>query len=171
VRRLHLLRHAKSSWDDPGLADHDRPLAPRGRRAATRVRERLGPEGVRPQLVLCSTATRATQTLDLLQPALGNASVSIEDGLYHATAARLSDRVQLVPDDVTEVLLVGHNPALQDLALLLAEPSAARDRVAAKLPTGALVTLELDASSWDAVRPGSAKIVSLLLPRELTQEG
>ena len=90
VKRLWLLRHLKSSWDEPGLADHDRPLAPRGRKAGKRVRQWAAEHDVRPDLVLCSTAVRARATLDLVAPALGAPAVEFEDGLYHAWADDLA---------------------------------------------------------------------------------
>src|SRR5690348_13288349 len=120
ARSLFVLRHAKSSWDDAALADHERPLAPRGRRAAERIAEHLSRTHVEPELVLCSTATRARQTLDLVRPALGSPKVSLEDELYGASAGGLGARLRRVPDDVESVLLVGHNPGLQDLVLELA---------------------------------------------------
>ncbi len=167
MRRLHLLRHAKSSWDDHGLPDHDRPLAPRGRRAAARLAGWLEVNEVRPQLVLCSTATRARDTLALLAGGLGEPPASFEDELYHASAAGLLSRIRAIGDDVTEALLVGHNPGLQQLGVLLAVASRERDRVAAKLPTGALLSLELDTESWADAGPGRARIIELVRPRDL----
>jgi phosphohistidine phosphatase len=167
VRRLHLLRHAKSAWDDPSLDDHDRPLAPRGHRAAASLRAWLDRGEVLPELVLCSTAARATQTLEPLLPALGSPPVLFDEELYHASGTTLAARVRHLPEPAAGVLLVGHNPGLQHLALLLSEPSETRDRVAAKLPTGALVTLELDLPGWSELREGAARIVRLVLPREL----
>lgn len=162
-----LLRHAKSSWEDPAAADHDRPLAPRGERAAVLVRDWLARSDVRPETALCSTARRAVMTLQAIAPALGDTETSFEEGLYHADAPRLIGRLRDLPDPVRTALLVGHNPGLQDLALVLAAPSTERARVASKLPTGALVVLTLDIPGWDAVAPASAAIEALVLPREL----
>src|SRR5262245_2142513 len=95
MRHLHLLRHAKSSWDDPELADHERPLAPRGRKAAARIAEHLERERIAPELVLCSTALRTRQTLAALLPILGGEVViRLEDGLYGAGAAQVLARVR-----------------------------------------------------------------------------
>jgi phosphohistidine phosphatase len=164
---LHLLRHAKSSWDDGGQADIERPLAPRGRRAARRLAAQLRREGVRPRLVLCSSARRALQTLELVRPALpATAEILAEDRLYAATGEELLDRLRQVPIRLTEVLLVGHNPGIHDLALALAGPTAPaglRDQ----LPTGALVSLRLGVLGWPDVGPGTGTFVRLLLPREL----
>lgn len=167
MKRLHVLRHAKSSWDDPRLSDRDRPLAPRGRKAARRLARWLDEHELRPDLVLCSPALRATQTLERIATELGSPEVVVEEGLYHASAAELIEQARRLPDSIDGALLVGHNPGLADLCLLLARPSAERDRVAGNLPTGALVTLELDAVSWTALEPGCAELTRLVLPREL----
>jgi len=167
VSVLHVLRHAKSSWDDPGRSDVDRPLAPRGRKAAKRLAGVLAAEGVRPQLVLCSHAVRATQTLDRVLPALGSPDVVLDESLFHASAAELLHRLGEVPDDVAEAVVVGHNPGLAELCLLLARPGPGRDRVAGNLPTGAFVTLAADGISWADLDEECSDIVRLLLPREL----
>ena len=164
--RLHLLRHAKSSWDDPRLDDHSRPLAPRGVKAGRQLATWIGDHGPHPTLVLCSTATRARETLELVLPALGDPDVSFEDGLYHASAGALLERVRALEGEPDDVMVVGHNPGLQDVALLLSVRSPDRERIATKLPTGALVTLETT-TPWALVAPGSARIVELVLPREL----
>src|SRR5579864_6603655 len=121
VRTLLLLRHAKSSWSDPGLSDHERPLAPRGQQAAKRVARYVDSHGLHPELVLCSSARRARETLEVLRPALGaGAKVRFDDVLYVADADELLGRVLAVSDHVDSVMLVGHNPGLQDLAISLA---------------------------------------------------
>jgi phosphohistidine phosphatase len=165
---LHLLRHAKSSWADEDLTDHERPLAPRGRRAATAIAEHLREHGVAPELVLCSSARRARETLELVAPGLGPvARVLIEDGLYGATAEDLLDRLHEVPASTASVMLVGHNPAMQDLALALAAPGAEVERLRAKFPTGAFATLRITAGGWADLHRRGAELVDLLLPREL----
>ena len=167
MRRLHLLRHAKSSWDDPALADRDRPLAPRGRKAAKRLAAWVEENGVRAELAICSPAVRTTQTLDRVLAAFGAPEVSVEEDLYHAWADALVERVRQVPESLCDVVLVGHNPGLTDLCLLLSRPGGERERVAGNLPTGALATLELDTGSWREAEPGCAELVRLVLPREL----
>lgn len=168
MKRLHVLRHVKSAWDRPGVDDHERPLAPRGRRAGRALRDRISANPVHPDLVLCSTAVRARATLDLLGDALGTPEIAFEPGLYLASGEELRRRVAELPEAVDEVLLVGHNPGLHDLALLLAADGPLRGRIAGKLPTGALVTLEAPAASWAALAcAGSARLVDLVLPREL----
>ena len=167
VKRLRLLRHAKSSWDEPRLDDLDRPLAPRGRTATDRLAVWIAAHEVAPDLVVCSPAVRARETIDPLVGALGAPEVVIDDRLYLASVSVLLDRVRELADSLEEVLFVGHNPGLADLGLLLARRGALRDRVAAKLPTGALVTLEADVPGWSAIGPATAEIVGLVLPREL----
>ena len=165
---LHLLRHAKSSWADEELSDHDRPLAPRGRRAAKAMADHLRERGVAPQLVLCSSARRALETLELVAPALGpKARVQVEDGLYGASGEELLDRLRRVPAATASVMLVGHNPAMQDLALALAAPGAATERLRAKFPTGALATLRIPDGGWPDLRRRGAELVDVVLPREL----
>jgi phosphohistidine phosphatase len=167
MKRLYLLRHAKSSWDDPTLADHDRPLAPRGRRAAKAMAEHLRMEGIAPELVLCSPSARTRQTLTAIAPGLGeNADVRIEEELYAASAAALLDVLYELPDEVGSVMLIAHNPGIQDLALSLAGGGPAVERARSKFPTAALATLELD-GSWRELAPGGAELVTFVRPKDL----
>jgi phosphohistidine phosphatase len=165
VKRLFLLRHAKSSWDDAELADHDRPLAPRGRRAAKVMARHLRLERVTPELVLCSSSRRTRETLECI--AVGDAAeILVERGLYGATQDDLLDRLRAVPDAVRSVMLIGHNPAVQHLSFVLARPGPELERVRAKFPTAALATLEFD-GAWGALAPGRARLVAFVTPREL----
>ncbi len=161
---MYLLRHAKSSWDDPGRPDRERPLAPRGVRDAKRVAKHLGRLGVAPELVLCSPAVRTRETLELVLPALAGVAVHVEDELYGAPGEALLERLRTVPEAIGSVMLIGHNPALQDLALTLASDNALRERVAAKFPTAALATLALP--SW-RLSPGDGELVDFVVPKEL----
>ncbi|HEY7667893.1 MAG TPA: histidine phosphatase family protein [Actinomycetota bacterium] len=165
--RLWLLRHAKSSWDDPGLPDIERPLAPRGARAAERIARYVRAEGVRPELVLCSPAARARGTLEIVLPSLGAPSVSVEPELYTFDPEPLVERIRQVPDDVASLMLVGHNPAMQALAVWLARGGDRLAELAAKYPTGALAELELDAATWTATAAGGAVLTRFVPPREL----
>jgi phosphohistidine phosphatase len=166
VKRLLLIRHAKSSWDDPALSDHDRPLAPRGTRAAQRLRAHLEGSDLRPDLVLSSSSRRTRETLELLAPAFGTAERSIEDGLYGADGTELLERLRGVPDDVSTVALIGHNPGIQDLASELAGAGKDLDRIREKFATGALAVLGIDAA-WRDLATGSARLLSYVSPREL----
>ena len=167
MKQLLLLRHAKSSWSDDGLADHERPLAPRGRKAGKQLARWLTEHELRPDLVVCSSAVRAQQTLALVETALGDPPVSTEEDLYAASCGTLLARVRQLPGTASSALLIGHNPGLADLCLLIAASSARRDRVAENLPTGALAVLELPIDSWPATETGEARLVELVLPREL----
>jgi phosphohistidine phosphatase len=167
VKRLFLLRHAKSAWDDAALRDRDRPLAPRGRKAAKRVGRWAQEHGVHPQLVVCSTALRAQQTLQRVLPGLGEPVVWAEVTLYAAEAETLLARVRTLPDEVDEAMLVGHNPGLMELLLLLAAPGPLRERARKKVPTGALAQLEMDVERWVEVSLGVARLTEFIVPREL----
>jgi phosphohistidine phosphatase len=166
-KRLYLLRHAKSSWKQPELADHERPLTGRGRRAANAIARHLREHDVTPELVLCSTARRARETLERLEPALGTLAVRHEPELYRASADVLLERLHSVPDDVASVMLIGHNPAIEQLALDLAAPSPGRRELEAKFPTAALATLVFPGPSWRDIERGGAELVSLVRPRDL----
>jgi phosphohistidine phosphatase len=167
MKRLYLLRHAKSSWKDTSLPDHDRPLAGRGRRAAKAIARHLREQDLEPQLVLCSTARRARETLERIQPALGAATVELEHDLYAASADALLERLRRVPDGVASVMLIGHNPGLQDLALDLARSPRTVGELATKFPTAALATLEVPASNWHELDHETAEIVAFVRPRDL----
>ena len=158
---LLLLRHAKSSWDDPALADHDRPLAARGRKAAQRIGARLRSDQTPVSLVLCSSARRARETIELVAPP---GELEIDERLYGASAGELLQRLREVPDEVVAVMLVGHNPAMHDLAVELLAGDG--DQVIGKFPTGALATLTFT-GSWRALAAHRAELVTFLKPREL----
>ncbi len=110
VHTVYLLRHAKSDWSDQTLPDHGRPLAPRGRRDAKRIAKHLRRRGIEPALVLCSSAERARETLELVWPALGATPAQIGDELYAASGDELLKRLRLLPEESASVLLIGHNP-------------------------------------------------------------
>jgi phosphohistidine phosphatase len=169
VRVAHLLRHAKSSWDDPDRADIDRPLAPRGRRAARAMADHLAREGVRPDVVLCSPARRTRETLEIVRKAFPEAEVRIDEGLYGAEAVELLERLRSLPDGAASAMAIGHNPGLHDLAVALAGDGEgdALARLAAKMPTGALATLRSSVARWRDLSPGAAELVSFVAPREL----
>jgi phosphohistidine phosphatase len=169
MKQLLLLRHAKSSWEDRGLADHDRPLAPRGRRAAKLIAEHLRRERVAPALVLCSSAQRTRETLERIAPALGEqVPVQIERELYAASEHRLLERVRGVEESVESVMVIGHNPGVEQLALSLAVSGENLAAVRRKYPTGALATLEF-AGRWRELGPGSAELADFVTPKQLAK--
>jgi phosphohistidine phosphatase len=167
VGTLLLLRHAKSSWDDPSLADVDRPLAPRGEKAARTIARYLLEKRVRPDLVLCSTSRRTRQTFEAIEPSLGrDVPVEYEQELYGASEVELLARIRTVSPEVGTLLLLGHNPGMQDLALLLAGRGARLDRLREKFPTAALATLAAE-DGWAELKAGVAELVDYVVPREL----
>lgn len=166
-RRLYVLRHAKSSWADPSLGDSDRPLAPRGQRATNALAEHLKGAGLTPGLVLCSSARRAVETLERVWSGLPpDVPVSIEAGLYAASGTELLRRLQQVPDDVASVLVVGHNPGLEDLVRGLAGAAPRQLRMGTKFPTGALATVGFT-GTWRDLSWGGATLEDVVLPRQL----
>jgi phosphohistidine phosphatase len=168
VMHLWLLRHAKSSWDEPGLDDRDRTLSRRGERDAERIGGYLAAEGVFPALVLCSPAVRARQTLARVLAAMDvEPEVVFEPSLYAFTTAALLDVVRAAPDAVSPLLLVGHNPATQELARSLAARGEGLDQLARKYPTGALAEIALAAGSWRDVAEGSGELMRFVRPRDL----
>jgi phosphohistidine phosphatase len=160
---LLLLRHAKSSWDDPSLADRDRPLAKRGRRAAEKVGEHLRAEGHRPGLVVCSPSRRTRETLELLS--LDGPKVRLDDAVYEASEKELDTVVRGLPEPVETVLLIGHNPAIGDLGARLCgqDRTEAARRLREKFPTGALAVFETD-KTWRDLAP--TRLVSFRTPRD-----
>ena len=166
TKRLYVLRHAKSSWDDPGLDDHERPLAPRGRRACAGMAEHIRTAGIAPDLVLCSTARRTRETLEGVDPP---GKRLIEAELYSASTQDLVDRLHRLSDDVSSAMLIGHNPSMQMLVLRLArrgDNGPERAAVERKFPTGALATLTFECG-WSELGPGSARLTAFLAPKEL----
>ena len=168
-RKLFLLRHAKSSWDDPGQDDRERPLAPRGRRAVKVVAAYLRESGISPELVLCSPARRTLETLEGVAP---GGETLIEPELYGASAAQIIERLQLVSEDVGSVMVIGHNPALQILVLRLVDAHGPETSgadladVQRKFPTGALATLGFQCA-WSELGRGRAQLLSFTRPKAL----
>jgi phosphohistidine phosphatase len=167
AKRLYLLRHAKSSWKQAELGDHERPLAGRGRRATKAIARHLDKQGIAVDLVLCSTARRTRETFDRIASSLPGADVRYEDELYGASADELLETLHGVPEEIASVMLVGHNPGLEELALTLASPSPERREVEAKFPTGALATLAFPGPAWRDLAPRGAELVSFVRPRDL----
>jgi phosphohistidine phosphatase len=168
-RQLLLLRHAKSSWDEPGLTDHDRPLAPRGHKALRKIAASVTAAGLAPELVLCSSARRAVQTLEGISAALPtDVPVSVEDGLYAADPQDLLARLHAVDDDVHGVLMIGHNPGMEDLAARLVGHGdrALRGDMSGGFPTAALATLVFT-GPWRSLGVGAATLEGFVVPRRL----
>jgi phosphohistidine phosphatase len=170
--RLLLLRHAKSDWSG-NLGDHDRPLAPRGRKAAPRIGAFMRKKGYVPEAVLCSTAERTKQTLELLLPQLrADPTVRYDPALYLAEWPALLAALQSEGAADTPLLMIGHNPGLEQLAVALTlQPQDAAERarfeaLERKFPTAALAVLDFDVPLWEAVKPGTGRLRDFVRPRD-----
>jgi phosphohistidine phosphatase len=167
---LSLLRHAKSSWKDPTIPDHDRPLNTRGKTEAPLMGKAVAKHGLAPDLVLCSTARRTRDTLELVLPELKKEpKIVYEDGLYHGTPQEMLDLLRQVPPSASQVLLVGHNPELQSFALDLIGSGAKhlKDRLETKYPTAGLVVVRFQAGDWKDVAVNSGKLELFLAPSDV----
>jgi phosphohistidine phosphatase len=177
-RKLVLLRHAKSAW--PDVPDHDRPLARRGQRDAPVMGRWLGKAGHGPDWVLCSTAQRARETWQLAQPKLrAEPPVRFDRRVYLASAAQLLELIRRAPPATKTLLIVGHDPGVPQLALMLTAtipPVTGDTRAGAvramfehmqdKFPTAAVAVLEFS-GTWDQLAPGSARLTSFVTPRDV----
>lgn len=169
VRRLFVLRHAKSSWDDPRLDDHDRPLNDRGREALPKLARALATHGAGIEVVLCSSAVRTVATFEGVRSALrADVEVVVDQDLYGADAATWLDRCRALGADVAGALLVGHNPGVEELLSRVtgSGDTAALDQLATKIPTGALACCSLD-GEWTDLGAGTCHLDALLLPKRL----
>lgn len=166
-RRLVVLRHAKSAWPE-GVPDHERPLAPRGLRDAPAAGRALAEAGCRPDLALCSTAVRARRTWELARARWdAPPPTRFDPRLYGADVPELLDVVRETPDEVGTLLLVGHNPGLEELVLALAVEGLgdALDQVRLKFPTSAIAVLTWQGPDWRTLAPGAALLTSMTVPR------
>ncbi|MGH2719285.1 MAG: SixA phosphatase family protein [Actinomycetota bacterium] len=164
--RLYLLRHAKSSWADPGLDDRYRPLTARGRKAARLASRYLEMEAITPDLVLCSPAQRCQETLDPLRAAFTDlVQIEIEEELYGAGSGDVLRRLRKVAPDTGSVMVIGHNPAIQELAVMLARNPEDLVRLRDKYPTAALATLSFP-GEWKNLGETAAVLEEFVVPRE-----
>ncbi len=171
MRRLLLMRHAKSSWNHPGLRDFDRPLSPRGENAAPRIGRYLQTQNLIPDLVFCSSAKRTRQTAALVFSQFSSSpSMLFEDSLYGATISNLLDLIHAAEDEsVATIMTIGHNPETQGLALHLSRvaESTAMRALKAKFPTAGLAIIEFDTSSWSDVLADQGRLTDFITPRTL----
>ncbi|MFE3167724.1 SixA phosphatase family protein [Streptomyces sp. NPDC059224] len=167
LRRLVVLRHAKSSWPE-GVPDRLRPLAARGRRDAPAAGRALAESDCLPDLAVCSTAVRARQTWELAAGQWGTPPpVRHDHRVYAAGVPDLLAVVHEVPPEVETLLLVGHNPGLEELVLALAGDGLddSLERVREKFPTSAIAVLAWHGTSWTALAPGTALLTEVMVPR------
>jgi phosphohistidine phosphatase len=172
--RLFLFRHAKSSWTDPGLDDHDRPLNPRGQKAAPLIGRFLRAQKLVPDLVLCSPARRARETWKLASGELGSAPrLVMDEALYDfGNGGRILDAVRTRADTAKSIMVVGHNPSIERLAQRLIGKGDAklRKRLAEKYPTGALAVISFDTNDWNAIEDGKGTLAAFTRPRDLIKQ-
>ena len=162
MKTLTIFRHAKSSWDFPDLTDHDRPLNKRGERDAPVMAERLQTAGIRPSLILSSPAVRAWRTARIVARQIGYPVEFLqrEPGLYHAGVNKLLDVIAVQDDGFNNIVIVGHNPGLTDLANEL-EPG-----LTSNIPTAGFAALQIETDDWDLRRRGSVKLMAFEYPKK-----
>lgn len=174
MKHLVVLRHAKSSWADNTVPDHDRPLNARGRWAAPRVARALSERGCAPDLAWCSTAARTRQTWELMAPCFERASpekaatVRFLPELYLATRETLLELAGAAAPEAETLMVLGHNPGVHSLACTLARTGEPEEMalLRQKMPTGTAVVVDLDGDRWDQVSEGGS-LAHLILPRRL----
>jgi phosphohistidine phosphatase len=174
MKTLYLLRHAKSSWDDNSLEDHERHLNARGIENAERMGQHMRKKGYGPALVLCSSAARTRETLEHLEPHLSSGHATrYERALYLATPQQLFQLLRTVDDAVPSVLIIAHSPGTEGCALMLARDdgdraeASFRAEIEEKFPTTALAVLSLPARRWSEVEPGTGILTDFVRPRDL----
>lgn len=170
MKRLILLRHAKSAWEDPDLDDHDRPLNRRGRLSAPLMGAWLAERGFVPDRVLCSTSTRTVETWALARAALPGAPDPVaEPRLYHADPATMLDLIRATPSDCATLMLIGHQPGIGSLARKLSAAGAPAHctRAFQKFPTAGCAVIDFPADDWPAVAFGTGAFHAFGVPREL----
>ena len=171
MKRLTLLRHAKSGWDDPVARDFDRPLNAKGKRAARAVAQYIREHGLRYDHIAGSPAVRVVETIEEVADELGETLAPAWDKrVYLASATTLLDVVHEAPDSAESLLLVGHNPGLEDLILMLVpdkDGDQARDQVEEKFPTASIAEISFDAGHWSDIRANSGTLTLFVRPRDL----
>jgi phosphohistidine phosphatase len=174
MKTLGLFRHAKSDWNDARLRDFDRPLNKRGRKGAALMGVHISDHGLRWNRIIASPAARVTQTIEIAGDAAGSSPPVIWDRrVYLASSATLMDLLREQDDDPASIIMVGHNPGLEDLIFDLVPDDGTcplREVVEAKFPTAAFAVLELDIDRWEDIRDGCARLVHLIRPRDLDPE-
>ena len=169
---LTLFRHAKSSWDDETFDDFERPLAQRGLEAAPRMGRALAELGPTVDVVLCSTARRTRETLNLVLQELApdQPLVQFDEALYHGLPEILFERILKYAGSARHILLVGHNPGLEILAVRLTNDGDSEElrAMAHKFPTAAFAQLNFDVDAWSDLQAGSGHLTAFRTPRTLT---
>ena len=170
VKRLYLLRHAKSRVALAGQSDHERVLSRRGREACIRLAEHCRERSIHPAMTLCSTARRCRETLERLSVALGrDMPARFVRELYLAEPQDLLAQIRRLDNKLPTAMLVGHNPGLEELALLLSgnRDAASFRAIRQKFPTGALATITFATGDWRSIAPGRGLLVEFTTPASL----
>jgi phosphohistidine phosphatase len=171
MKTVTLFRHAKSGEkDNPNLDDFDRPLSGRGLKAAPKMGAAIRDRKIEPDLVLCSPSVRTRQTLSLASPEAWDEppEVRFEEALYEASAQAMFKVMRQLKNGVSHVMIVGHNPGLQELAVALTPPgSGAREEFKEKLPTAAVLSLDFDVARWAKLQPATGQLRLYITPNML----
>ena len=169
MKTLYLLRHAKSDWGDSSLRNFDRPLNPRGWKAAKAMGRVMRERDLVPERVLVSPAVRTRETLARAEEGFGESFEAVEERrIYMAETETLVELVRGASDDAGRIMIVGHNPGMHELVIVFTSgPHELRDEAAHKFPTAALAEISFDVGRWADVAPGSGFLRSFLKPRDL----
>ena len=169
MKTLYVLRHAKSDWGDSSLRDFERPLNERGWKAAKSMGRVMRERGIAPDLVLVSPAARTTETLARVEEGFGGKFETLEErSIYLAETETLIGLVRGAPAESDRLMIVGHNPGMHELVLVLSQgPHDVRVEAAEKFPTAALAEISFDVRDWTDVAPSTGQIRSFLKPRDL----
>jgi phosphohistidine phosphatase len=174
MKHLILLRHAKSSWDDPVQRDFDRPLNKRGRKAARTIGREMRAQGLAFDAVIASPAARVVETLTDVADGYGESfAPEYEPRVYLASATTLLELVRHADDSAERLMIVGHNPGLENLALLLTREAPAnglRRNLAEKYPTATLAEIALPVDRWSEVEAGKGELSRFIRPRDVDPE-
>ncbi len=171
MKTLGLFRHAKSDWHDAKARDFDRGLNARGRKGAGLMGQHIAQHGIQWQRILASPAVRVTETIELAAKTTGlTVPVQWDRRIYLASSVNLAEVLHEVPETISSVMMVGHNPGLEDLIFDLVPDDGScplRAHVEEKFPTAAYAVLECDIDHWADLRDGCARLVHLVRPRDL----
>jgi phosphohistidine phosphatase len=162
MKKLLILRHAKSSWDDASLRDFERPLNERGERDAPYMGKALAERGMRPEMIVCSPAARAKRTAELVKESAGwSAPLKFDERIYEASPQTLFLIVTELGNEVSTCVLAGHNPGMEGIIKLLTGTST-------EMPTASVAIIEFDEGSWSEIEPGNGRLAEVLRPKELS---
>ena len=173
IKTIYLLRHAKAAAGDASMSDAERPLNNQGREACEIIGNIIKKQNIKPDIILCSTAKRTSQTWDLVATASGVAApVEYSKKLYLASAGEIAKHIQALDDSLNSVLVVGHNPGIHECVIRLCasgSPAAAK-KIELKFPTGALAVIECDIPRWSALAPTSGYLKDFMTPKGLEDD-